>query len=67
MSFKEAAFERIKSIELSLVRLKENSNKGSGDHAKFKFNTLLKTYLVNIQLYKTLSGLDYSPRYEEHK
>jgi hypothetical protein len=67
MDVKEHSLERIESLEKSLGKLARSSATSGSDLSKYKFNIMLKTYMLNINLLYLASGKRYDPKFKEMK
>ena len=67
MDVKEHSLERIESLEKSLGKLARSNATSGSDLSKYKFNIMLKTYMLNINLLYLSSGNRYEPKFKEIK
>lgn len=67
MDVKQHSLERIESLEKSLGKLARSNSTSGSDLSRYKFNIMLKTYMLNIKMLYLCSGSIYSPKFKEMK
>lgn len=67
MGMKEHSLERIESLEKSLGKLARSHSTSGSDLSKYRFNIMLKTYILNIRVFFKYSGKSYEPKFKEIK